>query len=428
MESYPTRPEPGEINVETLATVDVPQSEWSNHSLLRHAQLNSMGDALEWPSATFEQLPLLRGITLVLGGSEVVARFAGPFNFDFFVDATTDDAGPAQPLRHETDQRRFYTRVTANGFHVVGVFTAATIANRRRYFQWLTGAWVEIGLNGFLYVRDDFDTHFSEVSSAQLDETQPGATTTALIPEEEWTVETVQRKFVGEPAVEPAAPVARQSMFEPVIEALTVETFPTITPPNPESVVDLQPPHAAAVAPNVPEPVVVTPHTSVPKHVGGSATAESALESIEITAAVQRGIAVALATFAHRGGVDLVGAATIDHVARVAEAFDLASDHIRHCAAWLHDVLDRSDFTVQDLLDAGIQPEIVEIVSLLTQHDGVAADEWLCTIVQNPSARAIKLQAVTDNAAPWRLRKLDAATRAKCEREFAHELAILRGE
>ncbi|MBB5634102.1 hypothetical protein BKA04_002325 [Cryobacterium mesophilum] len=409
MEQNPSQPGTVTADVGTLPPVDVAQADWPSHSLLRRARLNIMGDGLEWPHATYEQLPFLREITLVVDDGVLCARLSAQFNFDRFVDAATEDNGPAQPLGHVPDRQRFYTRVTDNGFHVVGVFSAATIGGRRRYFQWLTGAWVEIGLNGFLYVRDDLDTHFSEISGAQLDETQPGATTTTMTPDEEWTMETVQSQFVGEPFVEsapqPLPPPAATA--EPLAtQAPAPVTAPT--PPIAEAPVaepDAEPAPVPAQQFEAPQPEAAQPDFAL--------------------AAIQRSIAVALATVAHRSDIDLAGAATIDHVARVAESFDPTMESVRHCAAWLHDVLERSDLAEHDLLEAGILPHIVEIVSLLTRRDGVDDASRLAAIGAHPDARAVKLASLADNAAPWRLRRLDAAVRAGIESAYAEAIAAL---
>ncbi|MBX3092747.1 MAG: hypothetical protein KF801_09620, partial [Cryobacterium sp.] len=126
-----------------------------------------------------------------------------------------------------------------------------------------------------------------------------------------------------------------------------------------------------------------------------------------------------------RSDLDLVGSATIDHVARVADSFTASTDLVRHCAAWLHDALERSDLTERDLLEAGLQRDIVDVVSLLTRREGVADDAWLAAIAANADARAVKISAIRDNAAPWRLRRLDPAIRAGIERASAGMLAAL---
>ena len=86
MDDYPTVPERGSLDTETLPPVDVPQHEWPHHPLLRRARLNIMGDGLEWPDATFEQLPQLREIALVADDGILCARLAARFNFDRFVE------------------------------------------------------------------------------------------------------------------------------------------------------------------------------------------------------------------------------------------------------------------------------------------------------------------------------------------------------
>lgn len=348
----------------------VPETHWPVHPVLSRARLSDHGDALEWPTATFEQLAVLREVTLARSADGLVAAMPARFNFDRFVDATVDEYDPAPQLGDGDDRQRFYTRVTGNGFHVVGVFTAITVEGRRRYFQWLTNSWVEIGQSGFLYVRDDLDTRFSEVEPAQLEEYQPGATTTPVGGEEE------------RPAAD-AAPVPPASAVPPVPLASAVPPVPPASAPWP-------------AAPSV--------------------------RSAE--AGIQRGIAVALATIAHRSQVDAGGAALIDHPARVAERFDAERDPVRHCAAWLHDILESSDLTERDLLDAGVLPEIVEVVSLLTVREGASADQ-LARLAGHPDALAVKLASLEDNSAPWRLRRLAGDVRARLEREHAEARADL---
>lgn len=391
MEHNVAQPEPEAFNVATLPPVDVPQTEWHLHPILQRARLNIVGDGIEWPNATFEQLPMLRQITLVVDDGVLCARLAAQFNFDRFVDAHTHENGPAQPFGHAEDIQRFYTRVTENGFHVVGVFCASTVSGRRRYFQWLTGAWVEIGLSGFLYVRDDLDTHFSEVSAAQLDGQQPGASATSVTIEEQWTTETVQNQFVGEPMMENYVDTAHAQHLAPAPQPVA-ETAP-------------QP-----VAETAPQPV--SEPAPVPK---SATTSQPDAAPVDTNAAVQRGIAIAIASVVHRNSLDFAGAAVIDHVARVAESFDASHDTIRHCAAWLHDVLDVGTISQSDLLDAGVLPEIVDIVSILTRPSAADEASWLDAISGKPDARAVKLRAIADNSAGWRLRRLDVQTRAQVE-------------
>jgi hypothetical protein len=76
-------------------------------------------------------------------------------------------------------------------------------------------------------------------------------------------------------------------------------------------------------------------------------------------------------------------------------------------AAWLHDVLEDTAVTAQNLLEAGVQPEVVEVVQLLTRTPEVADDAYYARLNGHPVARRVKLAELDDNTAPWRMRRLD---------------------
>ena len=149
------------------------------------------------------------------------------------------------------------------------------------------------------------------------------------------------------------------------------------------------------------------------------ATSSLPAGTVPMDFATQEGIAVAIATIVHRGDVDFGGASSIDHVARVAESFDPQTEGIRYCAAWLHYVLEVGGLLAKDLLDAGVSPEIVDIVSLLTRGDTLDEGSWLDEIANHPHARAVKIRSIADNSAAWRLRRLDPLTRAEVEASCA---------
>lgn len=367
----------------TVPPVDVPFSVWRHHPVLRDAQLNAIYGGLEWPKATFGQLPLLSSIDVVDEGGVLCARIPAQFNFDRFVDDETNENAPAQPPGHSEDRQRFYTRVTESGFHVVGIFCAITSYGRRRYFQWLTASWVEVGLKGFLLARDAHETRFSEVSAIQLDGFQPGASSTMVLTDvvqaQQMVSDLLQHEAEDEPTGRRAA--AHRSAPAPNIDDLS------------DSLVD---------------------HLPSPGELAGSAEV-STVQNFP----AQDAIAVAIATIVHCGDMDFGGAPSIDHVARVAESFDRETELIRYCAAWLHDVLEVGALSAKDLVDAGVCPEIVEIVSLLSRTDERDEEAWFRAIVNHPDARSIKMRAVADNSAIWRLRRLDSHVRAEVEASCA---------
>ena len=137
-------------------------------------------------------------------------------------------------------------------------------------------------------------------------------------------------------------------------------------------------------------------------------------------AASQVALAKGIAFVAHRGQLDRVGAEYIDHPGRVAERFDPAREPVEAAAAWLHDVLEDTNVTSQDLLEAGVLPEIVAVVQLLTRRPDVSDDEYYAGIRRHPAARGVKLADIADNSAPWRLRRLDYETQVRLTEKYQH--------
>ncbi|MEL0625445.1 hypothetical protein V6245_00655 [Salinibacterium amurskyense] len=146
----------------------------------------------------------------------------------------------------------------------------------------------------------------------------------------------------------------------------------------------------------------------------------------EVDAMVQHGIAVGIATIAHRGQLDKLGYDYIDHPARVAESFDWLNEPVEHCTAWLHDVIEDTDVSASDLLKAGMLPEIVTAVELMTRRTDVADADYYDRIRQNPAALAVKLADINDNLADWRFRKLDYDTQVRLSNKYFHARQLLQ--
>ena len=94
---------------------------------------------------------------------------------------------------------------------------------------------------------------------------------------------------------------------------------------------------------------------------------------------------------AHHGQLDKSGAPYIFHPIHLAEQMD---DEISCCAALLHDVVEDTDVTLEDLRK-DFPEEVVEAVRLLTHLYGIPDEEYLLAIRKNPIALKVKL---ADNA------------------------------
>jgi (p)ppGpp synthase/HD superfamily hydrolase len=77
--------------------------------------------------------------------------------------------------------------------------------------------------------------------------------------------------------------------------------------------------------------------------------------------------AIQLAIRAHKGQKDKAGAPYIFHPLRVMLRMESETEKI---IAILHDVIEDSKFTIQDLQDAGYSEEILEVIDYLTRRDG----------------------------------------------------------
>lgn len=135
-----------------------------------------------------------------------------------------------------------------------------------------------------------------------------------------------------------------------------------------------------------------------------------------------------VATAAHRGQVDKAGRDYIDHPRRVVAAVSAHADPAwlpqAQAAAWLHDVLEDTDVTAEEL-DTRFPPEVVSAVQALTRHPDQDPEEYYAGVRADPIARAVKLADLDDNTDPDRLALLDAATRERLLAKYATARAAL---
>lgn len=104
--------------------------------------------------------------------------------------------------------------------------------------------------------------------------------------------------------------------------------------------------------------------------------------------------AIELAARAHAGQRDKGGHPYILHPLRVMQA--VQGEHER-MAAVLHDIVEDTTTTFEDLLAEGFSTEVVDAVRALTKFDGETREQAARRIVRNPIARAVKLADIADN-------------------------------
>lgn len=132
--------------------------------------------------------------------------------------------------------------------------------------------------------------------------------------------------------------------------------------------------------------------------------------------------AIRIARTAHDGQVDKSGRPYIGHPLRVMGR--VSGDHAR-MAAVLHDVVEDTSVTADDLLAAGCPPEVVKTVVALSHRDGETQEQYLARVLADPVAVVVKRADIADNTSPPRMALLDQATRDRLSAKYARALDIL---
>lgn len=115
------------------------------------------------------------------------------------------------------------------------------------------------------------------------------------------------------------------------------------------------------------------------------------------------GKALAVATRAHEGQVDHAGAPYILHPIRVAERCRTMEAKI---VALLHDTIEDTALTPDDLLQLGFPPLLVEAVLAVTRREGEDYGDYVRCAAANPIGREVKIADLEDNMDLRRLPEL----------------------
>lgn len=103
--------------------------------------------------------------------------------------------------------------------------------------------------------------------------------------------------------------------------------------------------------------------------------------------------AMCLAYNAHHGQVDKGGVPYIFHPFHLAEQME---DEVSCTAALLHDVVEDTDITMEQLAEQ-FPAEVIDVLRLLTHEEGVPYMDYLARLAPNPVARRIKLADIAHN-------------------------------
>ncbi len=121
---------------------------------------------------------------------------------------------------------------------------------------------------------------------------------------------------------------------------------------------------------------------------------------------------------AHKDQVDKSGMPYVFHPFHLAEQMQ---DETTTVVALLHDVIEDTDYTLQDLTDMGFQKEITDALALLTHDKDVPYMDYVATVKGNAVAKAVKLADLQHNSD---LSRLDVITDKALARKEKYMQAI----
>lgn len=136
--------------------------------------------------------------------------------------------------------------------------------------------------------------------------------------------------------------------------------------------------------------------------------------------------AIAIATQAHHGQFDKQGVPYIMHPLQVMKNLN-SDDEELNCIAILHDVVEDTAITSDDLAQKGMTNRIVDGVILLTKTEGIEYEQYINTLIQNEDAIRVKLADLEHNMNPKRIKGTTPKDIARMEK-YIKTYAFLKSE
>ena len=123
----------------------------------------------------------------------------------------------------------------------------------------------------------------------------------------------------------------------------------------------------------------------------------------------------------HKEQVDKSGLPYVFHPFHLAEQMETEETTI---VALLHDVVEDSDLTLEDLRQMGFGDTVIAALALLTHDPAVEYMDYVRAIKDNPIAKAVKLADLRHNSDLTRLDTVDEKALARREK-YIKAMALL---
>ena len=124
----------------------------------------------------------------------------------------------------------------------------------------------------------------------------------------------------------------------------------------------------------------------------------------------------------HKEQVDKSGLPYVFHPFHLAEQMETEETTV---VALLHDVVEDSDLTLEDLRQMGFSDTVIAALALLTHDPAVEYMDYVRAVKDNPIARAVKLADLRHNSDLTRLDTVDEKALARREK-YLQAMALLK--
>ena len=125
---------------------------------------------------------------------------------------------------------------------------------------------------------------------------------------------------------------------------------------------------------------------------------------------------------AHRDQTDKSGVPYVFHPIHLAEQMQ---DEETAVTALLHDVVEDTVYTFDDLVKMGFSENVITALKLLTHDESVPYMEYVAKIKENPVAKAVKLADLAHNSDLSRLNSVDDKARSRIQKYEAAKKLLL---
>ena len=116
---------------------------------------------------------------------------------------------------------------------------------------------------------------------------------------------------------------------------------------------------------------------------------------------------------AHKDQTDKSGIPYVFHPIHLAEQM---KDEDTTVVALLHDVVEDTDYTLEDLREMGFNERVIGAIALMTHAEGVPYMDYVAKIKENPIAKAVKLADLAHNSDITRMDVVDEKAIARVEK------------